>query len=108
MPRHSKRVKFLRQLGEAAVSHHVFADVHKFQCADSDDNLELEKVVDTKVVAAVQYAALIYFRYIYRATSYPDDVRERKLGRSMPEWKKIILGYMYNEEEFLKMFQILG
>ncbi len=54
MPRHSKRVIFLRQLGDAVVLHHVFSDAHKFLCADSDDESENEKLLTKKVVAAVQ------------------------------------------------------
>jgi hypothetical protein len=92
----------------------MFLPRHKFLCADFDDESEDEEVVNKKVIAAVQYAALMNFCYIYRATSYHANVRGRKLGCSMPEWKKIVLGYKYNEEElgykyneeeFLKCFE---
>jgi hypothetical protein len=61
-----------------------------------------EEVVNTKIVAAAQYSALMNFRYIFRATSYHADVRGRRMGYPMPEWKKMVLEYKYNEE-FLKI-----
>jgi hypothetical protein len=61
------------------------------------------EVVSTKVIAAVQYAAMMNFCYIYRGTSYCADVRGRKMGYTMLEWKKIVLGYKYNYEEFKKI-----
>jgi hypothetical protein len=76
-------------------------------CEDSDVDSEDEEVVSTKVIAAAQYAALMNFRYIFRASSYHADVRGRRMGYSMSEWKKIVLGYKYNEEEFLKIFRVL-
>jgi hypothetical protein len=108
MPRRSKRLVFLSEFGDAVVSHHVFADVHKLMCEDSDVDSEDEEVVSTKVIAAAQYAALMNFRYIFRASSYRADVRGRRMGYPMPEWKKIVLGYKYNEEEFLKIYLLFG
>ena len=106
MPRISKRAIFLRELGDVVVSHHAYADARMLLCEDSDSELEEDEVVNTKVIAANQYASLMNFRYIYRATSNRPDVRGRKSGYAMPEWKKIVLGYKYNEEEFLRIFRI--
>jgi hypothetical protein len=39
---------------------------------------------------------------IYRANSYCPDVRGRRSGNIMPEWKKIVLGYNNNNEEMLQ------
>jgi hypothetical protein len=62
-----------------------------------------DEVINPKMLAATQYAATLNFRYIPRETSYPTNVR-RNLG--MPEWKTILLGYKYNEEEFLWIFRV--
>jgi hypothetical protein len=91
-------------LGDAVVSHHVFADDHKLLVDTSDVDSEDEEVVSTKVIAAVEYAALMNFHYLYRGTSYHSGVRGRMMGYPMPEWKKIVLGYKYNDEEFIKIF----
>jgi hypothetical protein len=104
MPHISKRAIFLRELGDVVVSHHAYVDAHMLLCGDSDSELEEDEVVNTKVTAAIQYDSIMNFHYIYRATSYHADVRERKSGYAMPEWKKIALGYKYNEEEYLRIF----
>jgi hypothetical protein len=87
-------------LGDAVVSHHVFANVHKLMFDDSEVDSEDEEVVSTKVIAAVQYAPLMNSHYIYMGTSYCSDVMGRKMGYPMLEWKKIVLGYKYNDKEF--------
>ena len=93
MPRISKRAIFIRELGDVVVSHHVFADAHKLQCEDSDSEVDDDEILNTKAIAAIQYAAVHNFRYLYRATSYHADIRGRRSGYVMPEWKKIVLGY---------------
>jgi hypothetical protein len=87
------------------VSHKVLADVHKLLCDDSESELDTDEdeVINPEILAVTQYAATLNFRYIYRETSYWTDIR-RKLV--MPEWKTILLGYKYNEEEFLRIFRV--
>ncbi len=84
MPRQSKRMVLLSELGDAVVSHHVFANVRKLLVDTSDIDSEDEEVVSTKVLAAVQYAALMSCRYLYRGTSYHSDVRGKMMGYPMP------------------------
>jgi hypothetical protein len=104
MPRISKRAIFIRELGDVVVSHHVFADAHKLLCEDLDSEFDDDEILNTKAIAAIQYTAVQNFRYLYRATSYHADIRGRRSSYAMPEWKKIVLGYKYNEEEFLRIF----
>jgi len=106
MPRISKRAIFIRELGDVVVSHHVFADAHKLLCEDLDSEFDDDEILNTKAIAAIQYTAVQNFRYLYRATSYHADIRGRRSSYAMPEWKKIVLGYKYNEEEFLRIFRI--
>jgi hypothetical protein len=105
MPRYSKRAIFIRELSDALVSHKVFADVHKLLCDDLESELDgdEDEVISPKILAVTQYASMLNFHYIYRETSYHTDVR-RNIG--MPEWKTILLGYKYNEEEFLRIFHV--
>ena len=54
MPRVSKRAVFMNELADAFFSHSMFMDAHNLLCNDSSDN----EVVSSKIVAAVQYAAM--------------------------------------------------
>jgi hypothetical protein len=105
MPRYSKRAIFIRELSDALVSHKVFVDAHKLLYDDSESELDdnEDEVINPKILAVTQYAAMLNSHYIYRETSYCTDVR-RSLG--MPERKTILLGYKYNEEEFLRIFHV--
>jgi hypothetical protein len=100
-----KRAIFIRELSDALVSHKVFADVHKLLCKDSESESDSDEdeVINPEILAATQYAAALNFRYIYRETSYRTDLRRNLVA---PEWKTILLGYKYNEEEFLRMFRV--
>jgi hypothetical protein len=105
MLHYSNRKIFTRELSDALVSHKVFADVHKLLCDDDEPELDddEDELINPEILAATQYAATLNFHYIYRETSYHTDVR-RILG--LPEWKTILLGYKYNEEEFLQVFRV--
>ena len=106
MPRFSKRALFLNELGDAVMSHSMFTDAHKLLCDDSEGESSDEELLSSKVVAAVQYAALLNTRFIFRDSKYRPDVRGKKRGYGLPEWRKIVLGHKYNEEEFIKIFRI--
>ena len=108
MPQRSKREICITQLGDAVVSHSIFADTHKLLIDNSDweEDSDDDEMWNTKVLAAIQYAAVTNFRYLFRETKYRPDIRGKRLGYGMPEWRKIVLGYKYNEEEFLKIFCI--
>ena len=106
MPRFSKRALFLNELGDAVMSHSMFTDAHKLLCDDSEGESSDEELLSSKVVAAVQYAALLNTRFIFRYSKYRPDVRGKKRGYGLPEWRKIVLGHKYNEEEFIKIFRI--
>jgi hypothetical protein len=66
-------------------------------------DVDEKDVVNPKIIAATQYAAMHNFRCIYRETSYHTDVRR---SNTMPEWKKIERGYKYNEEELVRIFRV--
>jgi hypothetical protein len=105
MPRYSKRAIFLRELSDTLVSHNVFADGHKLLCDDSEFALDddEDEVINPEIIVETQYAATLNFLYIYRETSYQTNIRRNLV---MPEWKTILLGYKYNEEEFLRIFRV--
>jgi hypothetical protein len=102
MPHFSKRVVFLNELGDAVMSHIMFIDAHKLSCDDSDSEASDEELLSSKVVAAVQYAAMLNTRFMFRDMKYHPDVRSKRHGYALPEWRKIVLGHKYNEEEFIK------
>jgi hypothetical protein len=93
MPQHSKREICITQLGDAVVSHSILADTHKLLI----DNLDLEEdsdddeMLNTKVLAAIQYAAVTNFCYLFQETKYHPDIKGKLLGDGMPEWKKMYL-----------------
>jgi hypothetical protein len=51
------------------------------------------------------YSVASSYRYFYWTKCHP-DIRGRKLRYGTPEWKKIVRGDKYNEEEFLKLFRV--
>jgi hypothetical protein len=104
-PHCSKREFFIRELSDAVVSQKVYTDVHRLLCDDSEAELDEDddEVVNTEIIAVMQYAAMLYFHYIYRETSYCTDVRR---SNAMPEMKKTLMGYKYNEEELLWIFWV--
>jgi hypothetical protein len=108
MPRCSKREICITQLGDAVVLHSIFPDTHKLLVdnSDSEEDSDDDEMLNTKVLAAIQYAAVTNFRYLFRETKYRPDIRGKRLGYGMPEWKRIVFGYKYNDEEFLKVFHI--
>jgi hypothetical protein len=105
MPRFSKRVVLLNELGDA-MSHSMFTDAHKLLCDDSDGEASDEELLSSKVVAAVQYAAMLNTRFIFRETKYRPDVRGKRHGYALPEWRKIVLGHKCYEKDFIKIFCI--
>jgi hypothetical protein len=106
MPFLSKRVVCINELCNAVMSHSMFADAYHLLCDESDVDSSDDEVVDSKIVAAVQYAALSNTQCIFRDTKYHPDVRGRRLGYGLPEWRKTVLGHKYNEKEFIKIFCI--
>ncbi len=106
MPHLSKRAVFTNELVDAVISHSMFTNAHKLLCDDSDGGSSDEELLSFKIVAAVQYAAMCNVHFIFRDTKYHPDVRGRRLGYGLPEWRKIVLGHKYNEEEFIKIFCI--
>ncbi len=76
-------------------------------CDDFDADSSDDSVVDLKIVAGVQYAALSSVQSVFRDTKYRPDVTDRRLQYGLPEWRKIVLGHKYNEEAFIKNFHIL-
>ena len=69
--------------------------------SDSEDEVELS----SKVIAVMYYSAASSYHYFYW-TKYHPDIHGRKLCYGMPEWKKIVRGDKYNDEEFLKLFRV--
>jgi hypothetical protein len=69
--------------------------------SDSDDEAELSN----KVIAALYYSVTSSHHYFYW-TKYHPGIRGRKLCYGMSDWKKIVRGDKYYEEEFLKLFRV--
>jgi hypothetical protein len=51
------------------MSHSMFTDAHKLLCDDSEGESSDEELLSSKVVAAVQYAAMLNTRFIFRIQS---------------------------------------
>jgi hypothetical protein len=97
----------MNELGDAVMSHSMFTNAHKLLCDDSDGKSSDKELCSSKIVAAVQYAEISNVRFIFRDTKYRPDIRDKNLGYRLPEWRKIVMGHKYNEEEFIKIFCIL-
>jgi hypothetical protein len=67
MPRHSKREICITQLGDAVVLHSIFADTFKLLIdnLDSEEDSDDDEMLNTKVLAAIQYAAVTNFHYLF-------------------------------------------
>jgi len=68
--------------------------------------LMMMEILGSKQVAVIHYATLHSLCYLFRDNCYCHDIRGRRSGNDMPEWRKIVLGYKYNNEEMLQFFQV--
>jgi hypothetical protein len=107
MARRSKWVVALDESGDAVVTHCIGEDVMALAYSESESSSGSDDEVESssKVIAAMYYSAASSYCYFYR-TKYRPDIRGRKLRYGTPEWKKIVRGDKYNEEEFLKLFRV--
>jgi hypothetical protein len=58
MPHLSKQAVCINELCDAVRSHSMFTDAYKLLCHDSDTESSDGELLDSKIVAAVQYAVL--------------------------------------------------
>ena len=82
----------------------IFYYAHKLLCEDSDSGTGNDVIVSTKAIRAIHYAVMHNFCYLYSTNSYHANVRGRRSGYDMPEWKKINLECKYNDKEMLQFF----
>jgi hypothetical protein len=111
MVRRSKRVVALDELGDAVVTHCIGEDAMVLAHSESESKSESysgsedEVELSSKVIAAMYYSAARSYHY-FCWTKYHPDICGRKLHYGMPDWKKIVRGDKYNDEEFLKLFRV--
>ncbi len=96
----------MRELGDAVVSHHISCDVHKLICEESELDTNDDEILGSKDIAVIHYATLHSLHYLFRGNCYRHDIRGRRSGNDIPEGKKIVLGYKYNDEEMLQIFRV--
>jgi hypothetical protein len=107
MVRRSKTVVALDEIGDAVVAHCIGADAMAiaYSESESDSGSDGEMELPSKVLAAMYYFAASSFCYFLWGT-YRPDIHSRRFCYGIPEWKKIVIGYKYNDKEFLKMFRV--
>lgn len=75
---------------------------------DSDDKESDDEdiLVQTQTFASTHFAVVNSFRVLFREPKYHPDVRMKGMGQVIPQWKQILHGNIYNDEELLKIFCI--
>jgi hypothetical protein len=95
------------QVGYVHNYYHTVVDAMAiaYSKSESDSSSDGEVELPSKVLAAMYYSAASNFHYFLWSTCQP-DICGRKLCYGIPEWKKMVRGYKYKDEEFLKLFRV--
>jgi hypothetical protein len=108
MPRYSKRYLAIHELGDGVITTAVYTALVKLFINDSDEEESDDEdiFVQTQTSVSAHFAAANSYRFLFRDSNYCPNVRMTGMGRGIPQWKQILLGHIYNDEEFLKIFRI--
>ncbi len=76
MPQYSKRFLAIRELGDAAITHYVYAAVVKLLINDSEDEKSDDDAIFVQIQTAVSahFAAVNSYCFLFREPNYQPDV----------------------------------